>query len=336
MQDEIIYNDLNIQQGEPSSLNKGKKRALEDVEESNLYKSKRRALHNTTQDNIGGVKENSTANFEPIINNIINENNIMDNALNYDSIYRKITNLIELREVEEKDAIRKLIFESKELKYQFYKIIKALNLTNYKNVSLTKINNLLQGLEKFIDVTPTNPNSINRSDILADSLYYESIYDKISNLIKKDSIKPWDRINKLKFEPESLKSEFYAIIRYLKLTNYKVTSSTRIENLQETLEDKTVENYIEDISINGNRIKREDILDEGLDYISIYIKILNLTKDNYIGPNDRLNKLKYEPESLKSEFYARIKDLNLTKYNEVKRTHIENKKLRSEIVKKGI
>lgn len=97
MQDEIIYNDLNIQQGETTSLNTGKKRSFEGVEEYNLHKSKRRALHNTTQDNIRGVKENTTANFEPIIHNIINENDIMGNALNYDSIYRKITNLIELR-----------------------------------------------------------------------------------------------------------------------------------------------------------------------------------------------------------------------------------------------
>lgn len=74
-------------------------------------------------------------------------------------------------------------------------------------------------------------------------------------------------------EPESLRSEFYAIIRDLKLTNYKKTCKTRIVNLKEALEDKIVENYINDISTNGNSIKREDILGEGLDYISIYIKI---------------------------------------------------------------
>lgn len=50
---EIIYNDPNIQQGEPSSLNKGKKRALGDIEDSNLRITKKSPL------DIEGVQENS-------------------------------------------------------------------------------------------------------------------------------------------------------------------------------------------------------------------------------------------------------------------------------------
>jgi len=101
MQDRIVYNDPNIQQErdiqqvgdvqqeEPSSLNRGKKRTLESVEDSNVDKRGKTALDSTTLDflNIGGLEENSTANFESIVNNTIIENDLIDNAFNYDSIY---------------------------------------------------------------------------------------------------------------------------------------------------------------------------------------------------------------------------------------------------------
>lgn len=193
----------------------------------------------------------------------------------------------------------------------------------------------MQGLEKFIDITITNPNSINKSDISEDSLNYRSLYIKISNLMKDNNIKDRDRFSKLIFEPESLRKEFYAKIIDLNLSNFKEPRTTRIKYFKDTFVNKIMEKYFDGISTSGNSIKREDILETGLDYKSIYIKISNSIRDNNIGANDNLSKLIFKPESLRKDFYAKIKYQDLTNYKEVSKTRIVylKNRLRSEIVK---
>lgn len=291
MQDRIVYNDPNIQQErdiqqvgdvqqeEPSSLNRGKKRTLESVEDSNVDKRGKTALDSTTLDflNIGGLEENSTANFESIVNNTIIENDLIDNAFNYDSIYWKISNLIELRKVDHKDAITKLNFETKELKNNFYIMIKALNLSNYKDVSLTKIQTLLKGLEKFIDVTPSNPNSINKYDFISDDLNYINVYEKISDLIynKDNDIGPRNRLSSLIFEPKSLRSEFYNSIRALNLTNYKSIPDITLGNLLKALKHEI------HLIFFYFHITEDDFLKD-FKYHVIYNKVFNLIKSGEV------------------------------------------------------
>lgn len=95
-------------------------------------------------------------------------------------------------------------------------------------------------LEIFIDVIPSNPISINKSDFSDECLNYFFVHDKFENLIKDNLIGPSDRLSNFIFEPKSLRKEFYANIKALKLTNYNKVSYTRIDNLQDTLENKIV------------------------------------------------------------------------------------------------
>ena len=123
-------------------------------------------------------------------------------------------------------------FKPRGLKDDFYTSVGVLQLTNTENVATTRIKNLLEGLERFIDVTYTNTNSINKYDILDDSLNYKSIYDKISNLIEDKKIEPRDKFSIFILEPYSLRGVFYARFKYLKLTNYGSAATTRIGNFR--------------------------------------------------------------------------------------------------------
>ena len=254
----------------------------------------------------------------------------------YNTVYNKIYFLIESGEVNSDQHISNLKFYPITLKQSFYESVELLELVS--KASESRIRNLIQGLEKYLDIYTTNPNSINKEDFWEDSLNYKSIYQKISNLILDDQIKTRDRLNKLIFEPESLRKVFYAKVTDLNLSSYKEVWYTRINNLQNTLENKILEQYTEGFSTNGNSIKKEDILEEGLDYISVYIKIANFIKDNNIGTNDILNKLIFEPESLRKVFYDRLKDSELTDNSLVRRTRLINLKdrLRNKIVKEYI
>lgn len=269
--------------------------------------------------------------------NRITSDDFLTSYFNYKIIHSKISNLIELGEINAEYSISSLKFKPIDLKESFFDSVQILQLTN-KDIPRTIIKNLLQELEKLIDVNPSNPNSINYTDILGDSLDYRNIYDKISNLINDNHIGGRDSIARLIFEPESLRSEFYSKIKDLNLTNYKKYSQTKIGTLLKRLEDKIVEKSIDGISIDDNTIRKEDVLGKGLDCKTIYIKISNFIKYNSIGPNDRLSSLIFESQNLKDVFYHKIKDLNLTGYKEVGKTPIQNfkKTLTSEIVKTKI
>ena len=91
-------------------------------------------------------------------------------------------------------------------------------------------------MDEYIDIPPTNPNNITRVDIYKDSFDYNIIHSKISNLIKNREIKTQDHINKLLFESESLRNDFYRIIKNLNLTNFKQVHRTKIEPLLKSLE----------------------------------------------------------------------------------------------------
>ena len=115
-------------------------------------------------------------------------------------------------------------------------------LTSAKHVLNSNIKTLLNNLEKLIDINPSNTTSITKSDLLEEGLDYKSVYGKISSLIKdsNNNIVSNDRFSKLKFEPESLRSEFYRIVKDLNLTNYKVTSRTKINHLMKKLRYKII------------------------------------------------------------------------------------------------
>ena len=160
----------NNQIGESSSLNKGKKRALdlEDYSQTREYytrsKGKQRALDNTTSDNvsIGNVQENPSANPDSQINstdfeinntnpNSIKEDDYLENGFfDYHTIYLKILNLIESGEVKKTDVYSKLQFESRSLRKNFYAKIKDLGLTNYNEVCKTRIGYLNKKLISVI------------------------------------------------------------------------------------------------------------------------------------------------------------------------------------------
>jgi len=156
-------------------------------------------------------------------------------------------------------------------------MIKALNLSNYKDVSLTKIQTLLKGLEKFIDVTPSNPNSINKYDFISDDLNYINVYEKISDLIynKDNDIGPRNRLSSLIFEPKSLRSEFYNSIRALNLTNYKSIPDITLGNLLKALKHEI------HLIFFYFHITEDDFLKD-FKYHVIYNKVFNLIKSGEV------------------------------------------------------
>lgn len=326
MQNAFHYNNDGIQDEsttitrKSSRVTMSKKRSLEGVEDFNVDKRRKTAWDNTTSDNlnIGGLEENSSANFESIENNTIIENDLMDNAFNYDSIHCKISNLIELREVDKRDAINKLNFETKELKQKFYIMIKALNLSNYKDVSLTKIQTLLKGLEKFTDIAPSIPNSINKSDFIEGNLNYITVYEKITDLVnnKDNNFEPQNRISSLIFEPKSLKFEFYNSIKALNLANCKDITGITLGHLLDVLKHNT------DLMFFDFHITEDDFLID-FKYNIIYNKVLNLINSGEVDIKAYVGNLKFQPRELKTKFYEQMVILELTKCKYVPATTIE-------------
>jgi len=225
---------------------KGKKRALSDTEATydteklNTHKKNFFVSDNTTLDNviIEGVQENSSANLQSKENKAITKNDFFNQSLNYNSIYAKISNLIESGQIKPTDRLGMLIFEPEDLRKKFYEIIKTLGFTKNTKCSEIRIGTIKNKLESYIDVTYINANSIKEEDFADQSLNYNSIYVKISNLIESGQIKPNDRLAKLIFEPEDLRNIFYERIKTLGLTKIKYANQSYIGVLQKTLKSK--------------------------------------------------------------------------------------------------
>jgi len=161
-------------------------------------------------------------------------------------------------------------------------------------------------------------NAITNSDFSDQTLNYNSIYAKISNLIKSGEINPNDRLAKLIFEPPNLRKNFYKIINSLGLTPNKKRFDLKIGTLK-----NRIEPYIDVIYTNENSIKKDDFSGEILNYGTIYVKISNLIESGEIKPTDKLCKLIFEPPNLRTNFYKRMDNLGLTNNRKASQSSIE-------------
>lgn len=103
--------------------------------------------------------------------NTITWNDFTRNGLNLESIYNKIKQSLEDGLFEKRDTINKLFPPGSRIGKDFYTKLQTLNLTNLtdlKKVSNTRIQTLINSLEKVVYVPSTKNNSITREDLIGE------------------------------------------------------------------------------------------------------------------------------------------------------------------------
>jgi len=155
-----------------------------------------------------------------------------------------------------------------------------------------------------MNAPPINPNSINESDFLEHSLNYKNIYVKISNLLNENSLGPKDRVSKLSFTPESLRSQFYDKLRESNLICNNVIPTVHIMTLENALKNKI--NFVE------YHITQDD-LSKDLSFETLYYKLNKLIESGQVDLNQKINNLKYASKKVKRNFYASVQLLELSK-----------------------
>jgi hypothetical protein len=175
-----------------------------------------------------------------------------------------------------------------------------------------------------------SPYTIRKEDFRIDNLGYPSLYNKIIQFmcLEDGYTKSWT-INKLIFEPFSLKHEFLDAVKNLGI--YKVPTKLKIDFLRDKLKSYynigssantfNTEYQSEselNININPNMITRDDVIGGGdFNAYSIYEKLNNITENQDFDKNSKVKTLVYEDKLLKKEFYIYIKSRGILKSRDI-------------------
>jgi hypothetical protein len=196
------------------------------------------------------------------------------------------------------------LFESKEIQSNFNRYIKDYPLTEYKKTSNTTIKHLKSNIEEEIK-THYDDYSIKKEDFEGNSLNFLLLHEKLSKIMNNKDISGKSRIGKLKFEPYSLKSPFYAKLKALDF----ITNDVRSLNIS-SLKNKIAERLF--VLHKPSNISWDDITSDGLNLESVYNKI-KLHLENYPdAKRDSINKLFLPSSIIAKDFYTKLITLNLT------------------------
>ena len=196
------------------------------------------------------------------------------------------------------------LFESREIQINFNRYIEDYPLTKYKNISRTTIKHLKSNIEEVIK-PHYDDYSIKEEDFEGNSLNFLLLHEKLSKIMKNKDISGNSRIGKLKFEPSSLKSPFYAKLKALDF----ITNDVRSLNIS-SLKNKIAERLF--VLHKPSNISWGDITSDGLNLESVYNKI-KLHLENYPdAKRDSINKLFLPSSIIAKDFYTKLITLNLT------------------------
>ena len=277
--------ESSIKIDEPSrgQLDKGKKRALDNTQQEAYNKRPKIDLGNTKSSTITMV-------------------DFQGEDWNLHSIYEKINNIMEDPKYNKHWTINKL-FESKEVQSNFYGYIENYPLTAYKNTWLTTIMHLKYNIEEVIKFD-YDDDSIKEEDFKDNTLNLPLLHEKLSKIMQNNDISVRSKIVKLKFEPYSLKSTFYAKLKALNFNTSDDVSDLTISSLRNKIADR--------LNILRGPISWDDFTIDGLNLESLYNKIKLHLENNPNAKRDTISTL-FLPSSLIAEiFYNKLITLNLT------------------------
>jgi hypothetical protein len=243
------------------------------------------------------------------------------------SIYEKINNIMEHPEYN-RNCKAKWLFKSDELGNKFHNYIKGSLFKEVIHFNEMNLSTLKTNIDyKF---KQNSPYTIRKEDFRIDNLGYPSLYNKIIQFmcLEDGYTKSWT-INKLIFEPFSLKHEFLDAVKNLGI--YKVPTKLKIDFLRDKLKSYynigssantfNTEYQSEselNININPNMITRDDVIGGGdFNAYSIYEKLNNITENQDFDKNSKVKTLVYEDKLLKKEFYIYIKSRGILKSRDI-------------------
>jgi len=150
---------------------------------------------------------------------------------------KKISALITLNNVDPRNSIKIMKYESKNVQEKFFEYLCKTFTYRYTNLGKVTLEEILNK----VDVSRFrvfDDDSIQPSDVLGNSLDYKSIHDKIKRSLKKSYVHADEVLNYLKLEPFFFKPEFIFKIRDLNIPNYKGFDKTKISTLLDALREK--------------------------------------------------------------------------------------------------
>lgn len=159
------------------------------------------------------------------------------------------------------------------------------------------------------------PNRITSHDFTENGLNLESIHKKIKKCVDDGECTKTDLVGKLFPRGSQIMLDFYAKLKTLNLIGEnKYAHQMTIRGLINILEN------VVDVPSKDNSITKEDI--RAGDLYSIHQKIKHYMESPHFKRHYRLAKLELEPVSLRREFYAYLKNLNISKVNPISQTTI--------------
>jgi hypothetical protein len=254
----------------------------------------------------------------------IKEEDFTDNGLNLSSLFKKLSNVMENKDITSQSPIGKLKFEPYSLKKQFYAKLVALKLNTHKQVSAHTISSLKNNIGERLFANIPQQHFITWDDFTNDGLEIETIYNKIKQNVKEGLYDKKDRINNLFNYQSDIANTFYTRLQTLNLTNVRDFSKIPYSRIQPLL--NSLEKAMDVPFPKDNSITRDDLIGEDWDLHSIYEKIINVTRDKNFDKRDKIGKLVFEPPIIRKEFYSYIKCFELTKEKQVSNTKIWNLK----------
>jgi len=146
--------------------------------------------------------------------------------------------------------------------------------------------------------------SIKEEDFKDNTLNLPLLHEKLSKIMQNNDISVRSKIVKLKFEPYSLKSTFYAKLKALNFNTSDDVSDLTISSLRNKIADR--------LNILRGPISWDDFTIDGLNLESLYNKIKLHLENNPNAKRDTISTL-FLPSSLIAEiFYNKLITLNLT------------------------
>jgi hypothetical protein len=197
------------------------------------------------------------------------------------------------------------LFESKEVQRNFYRYIEDYPLTKNKNTPQTKIMHLKYNIEEVIK-PHFDEDSIKEEHFIGNRLNLPLLYEKFSKIMKNKDINAKSTIGKLKFEPFSLKSQFYAQLNALEFNTSNNVSMLTISSLRNKIAERLFGLHI------PSNISWDDFTRDGLNLESIYNKIKLHLENNPDAKRDTISTLFLPNSTIAKNFYAKLKTLNLT------------------------
>ena len=146
--------------------------------------------------------------------------------------------------------------------------------------------------------------SIKQEDFKDNTLNLPLLYEKLSKIMQNNDISVRSRLGKLKFEPFSLKSTFYAKLKALNFTTYDDVSNLTISSLRNKIADR--------FNILDGLITWGDFTNDGLNLESLYNKIKLHLENNPNAKRDTISTLFLPSSTITKYFYIKLKTLNLT------------------------